>query len=73
MDEDDQELQLPTTSTPLRDEREEQPRSSRGRLIQTPPINIDPPASSNQSRRIRFIQPAQMIPPTPAETPINPE
>jgi hypothetical protein len=73
VDEDDQELQLPTTSTPLRDEREEQPRRSRRRLIRTPPINNEPPAPSNQSRRIRFILPAQMIPPTPVSTTINPE
>ena len=75
MDEDDQELQLPTTSTPLRDEREEQPRRSRRRLIRTPPINNDPPAPSNHSRRIRFILFAQMIPPAPttASITINPE
>jgi hypothetical protein len=73
VDEDDQELQLPTISTPLRDEREEQPRRSRRRLIRTPPINNDTPVPLNQSRRIRFILPAQIIPPTPSSTPINPE
>ena len=73
VDDDDQILDIPTTSTPTQDEREDQPRRSRRRLNRSPPASNEPQMSLNQSRRIRFILPAQLPPPTQPITSINAE